>query len=123
MDEGGKSSASTSNDEQELGDIKILLWGEVVKADVFKRWSQGMYLYFWYAFKNDANNYFIVISFKGFEFSDAEPSALLQKQGGPCAVIAPVQAFLLKILLMETPGYNISDVSIFFLSIYSFFLF
>lgn len=41
MDEGGKSSASTTNDEQELGDIKILLWGEVVKADVFKRWSQG----------------------------------------------------------------------------------
>lgn len=58
----------------------------------------------------------------GFEFSDAEPSALLQKQGGPCGVIAPVQAFLLKILLMETPGYNISDVSLNFyiLSIYLF---
>lgn len=35
----------------------------------------------------------------GFEFSEVEPSALVQKQGGPCAVIAPVQAYLLKILL------------------------
>lgn len=31
-------------------------------------------------------------------------------EGGPCGIIAPVQAFLLKILVMETPGYNISDV-------------
>lgn len=47
----------------------------------------------------------------GFEFSDIEPSALIQRQGGPCAVIAPVQAFLLKIVLMETPGHILADVS------------
>lgn len=37
----------------------------------------------------------------GFEFSENEPSALVQRQGGPCAVIAPVQAFLLKTILLE----------------------
>uniref|UniRef100_A0A8C5QW29 Ubiquitin carboxyl-terminal hydrolase MINDY n=1 Tax=Leptobrachium leishanense TaxID=445787 RepID=A0A8C5QW29_9ANUR len=34
--------------------------------------------------------------FRGFVFSDSEPTALEQFEGGPCAVIAPVQAFLLK---------------------------
>lgn len=43
MEEGGKSSASMSNDKQELIDIKTLLWGDTVKADVFKRWSQGIF--------------------------------------------------------------------------------
>lgn len=49
--------------------------------------------------------------FSGFEFSDGEPSALVQKQGGPCAVIAPVQAYILKILIMDTPGHCLKDVS------------
>ena len=36
----------------------------------------------------------------GFTFAgDEEPTALLQYDGGPCAVIVPVQAFLLKNLL------------------------
>ncbi|XP_055371103.1 ubiquitin carboxyl-terminal hydrolase MINDY-3 homolog [Condylostylus longicornis] len=83
---GENSSASASNDEYELKEIRNLLWGSI-KEDVFRRWSQG------------------------FEFSDVEPSALVQKQGGPCAVIAPVQAFLLKILLMETPGHNLKDLT------------
>lgn len=49
----------------------------------------------------------------GFEFSEVEPSALVQKQGGPCAVIAPVQAFLLKILVMDDNlGHCLRDVSI-----------
>lgn len=73
-------------DRQELNEICKLLWGNSIKEDVFTRWSQG------------------------FEFSHVEPSALIQKQGGPCAVIAPLQAFLLKILLIETPGHNLSDV-------------
>lgn len=30
-----------------------------------------------------------------------EPTALVQREGGPCAVIAPVQAFILKQLLLE----------------------
>ncbi|KAM8966726.1 ubiquitin carboxyl-terminal hydrolase MINDY-3 [Pelodytes ibericus] len=33
---------------------------------------------------------------QGFVFSDSESTALKQFEGGPCAVIAPVQAFLLK---------------------------
>lgn len=47
----------------------------------------------------------------GFEFSESEPSALVQRQGGPCAVIAPVQAFLLKTILSETDSQNLSSVS------------
>lgn len=31
-----------------------------------------------------------------------EPTALVQREGGPCAVIAPVQAFILKQLLLES---------------------
>lgn len=48
----------------------------------------------------------------GFEFSEYEPSALVQHQGGPCAVIAPVQAFLIKTLVSETnTDHSLSDVS------------
>ena len=35
----------------------------------------------------------------GFHFSNEEPTALLQCEGGPCAVLAPVQAFIIKTLL------------------------
>lgn len=46
----------------------------------------------------------------GFEFSDVEPSALVQFQGGPCAVIAPVQAFLLKKILTDSTSSSFQDV-------------
>uniref|UniRef100_A0A8C9JFA6 Ubiquitin carboxyl-terminal hydrolase MINDY n=1 Tax=Panthera tigris altaica TaxID=74533 RepID=A0A8C9JFA6_PANTA len=39
---------------------------------------------------------------QGFVFSESEGSALEQFEGGPCAVIAPVQAFLLKKLLFSS---------------------
>lgn len=71
----------------ELREICQLLWGPSIRQEIFHRWSQG------------------------FEFSDCEPSALVQRDGGPCCVIAPVQAYLMKILLMETPGHSYSDVS------------
>ncbi|EDW65458.2 ubiquitin carboxyl-terminal hydrolase MINDY-3 homolog [Drosophila virilis] len=74
------------SDMRELREIIHLLWGDSVREDVFKRWSQG------------------------FEFSDVEPSALVQKQGGPCAVIAPVQAYLLKIIIMEMPGIQLTKL-------------
>ncbi|XP_076633566.1 ubiquitin carboxyl-terminal hydrolase MINDY-3 homolog [Colletes latitarsis] len=64
-------------DDEFLRSIKTLLWGSTVKEDVFKRWAQGFY------------------------FSPDEPTALIQTEGGPCAVIAPVQAFILKQLLSE----------------------
>ncbi|XP_015116758.1 ubiquitin carboxyl-terminal hydrolase MINDY-3 homolog [Diachasma alloeum] len=60
-------------------DVRTLLWGNCPKDDVFQRWAQG------------------------FQFSQDEPTALVQVEGGPCAVIAPVQAFILKDLLLEGP--------------------
>ena len=42
-----------------------------------------------------------LIFFVGFYFSSDEPTALVQSDGGPCAVIAPVQAFIIKQLLQE----------------------
>ncbi|TRZ03120.1 hypothetical protein DNTS_029901 [Danionella cerebrum] len=58
-----------------------------VPASLFRRWSQG------------------------FVFSEAERTALEQFEGGPCAVIAPVQAFLLKNILFNTEGSNWKDIS------------
>ncbi|KAM4688793.1 ubiquitin carboxyl-terminal hydrolase MINDY-3 [Discoglossus pictus] len=53
-----------------------LVWGrrnsQGLADSIFNRWAQG------------------------FVFSEAESTALEQLKGGPCAVIAPVQAFLLK---------------------------
>ncbi|CAK9816738.1 Ubiquitin carboxyl-terminal hydrolase MINDY-3 homolog [Anthophora quadrimaculata] len=64
-------------DNEFVHSIKTLLWGNTIKQDVFKRWAQGFY------------------------FSPDEPTALIQAEGGPCAVLAPVQAFILKELLSE----------------------
>lgn len=63
--------------EQEILGLRNLLWGPDIKQDIFRRWSQGFY------------------------FSTNEKSSLEQAEGGPCAIIAPVQAFLIKNLLME----------------------
>eukprot|EP00092_Neocalanus_flemingeri_P068943 GFUD01084361.1.p1 GENE.GFUD01084361.1~~GFUD01084361.1.p1 ORF type:complete len:440 (-),score=114.09 GFUD01084361.1:267-1586(-) len=52
--------------------IKTLVFGDGVKEAVFERWLQP------------------------FLFSTKEPTALLQSAGGPCAVLAPIQAFILK---------------------------
>ncbi|KAK3912578.1 Ubiquitin carboxyl-terminal hydrolase MINDY-3-like protein [Frankliniella fusca] len=60
---------------KEVQDISNILWGPSLKIDVFRRWAQG------------------------FHFSNEEPTALLQCEGGPCAVLAPVQAFIIKTLL------------------------
>ncbi|XP_014223098.1 ubiquitin carboxyl-terminal hydrolase MINDY-3 homolog [Trichogramma pretiosum] len=69
--------ASTSREDL-INDVKKLLWGSNTKEDVFRQWAQGFY------------------------FSPDEKSALVQDEGGPCAVIAPLQAFILKQLLSET---------------------
>jgi hypothetical protein len=52
--------------------IRRLVWGSDVKGNVYSRWLQP------------------------FSFSNREPTALLQFNGGPCAVLAPLQAFILK---------------------------
>ncbi|KAM9436277.1 ubiquitin carboxyl-terminal hydrolase MINDY-3 isoform 1-T1 [Clarias gariepinus] len=74
-------------------EVVELVWGKQasssgVSASLFRRWTQG------------------------FVFSETEHSALEQFEGGPCAVIVPVQAFLLKNILfnMEIVNWrNISD--------------
>lgn len=72
----------------DIGDIRTLLWGAAINADTFARWSQG------------------------FVFSASEPSALVQHQGGPCAVIAPVQAFvLMQLLNAESPEATVTTDS------------
>lgn len=68
-------SPVSSTDFDEI--IKIM-WGNEVKEDVFQRWKQG------------------------FRFSSDEPTALIQHEGGPCAVIAPVQAYILKSLISDS---------------------
>lgn len=81
--------------EQELLGIKHLLWGNEIKLDIFKRWSQGI-IYKLLFLKYDWCWLFV-----GFYFSSQEKSALEQTEGGPCAIIAPVEAFILKNLLLE----------------------
>lgn len=59
-------------DEVDWHSIKSLVFGGGVKQTVLDRWLQP------------------------FTFSPQEPAALVQGAGGPCAVLAPLQAFLLK---------------------------
>ncbi|XP_068616499.1 ubiquitin carboxyl-terminal hydrolase MINDY-3 [Brachionichthys hirsutus] len=60
-------------------EVVDLVWGRPssrgVSTSIFRRWTQG------------------------FVFSENEHTALEQFEGGPCAVIVPVQAFLLKNIL------------------------
>ncbi|XP_030639655.1 ubiquitin carboxyl-terminal hydrolase MINDY-3 [Chanos chanos] len=72
-------------------EIVDLVWGRPasggVSASLFRRWTQG------------------------FVFSETERSALEQFEGGPCAVLAPVQAFLLKNILFNLENSNWQDIS------------
>ncbi|XP_055066140.1 ubiquitin carboxyl-terminal hydrolase MINDY-3 isoform X1 [Misgurnus anguillicaudatus] len=72
-------------------EVVDLVWGRPssggVSASLFGRWSQGLV------------------------FSESERTALEQFEGGPCAVIAPVQAFLLKNILFNSEGSNWRDIS------------
>jgi len=61
--------------DKELEEILKLTWGQQVRQDIFQRWTQG------------------------FCFSDDEPTALVQFEGGPCAVLAPMQAYIVKHLV------------------------
>ncbi|XP_077453825.1 ubiquitin carboxyl-terminal hydrolase MINDY-3 isoform X1 [Stigmatopora argus] len=67
-------------------EVVDLVWGRptsgAVSASIFRRWTQG------------------------FVFSESEHTALEQFEGGPCAVIVPVQAFLLKTLLFNRDTLN-----------------
>lgn len=54
------------------------------------------YKFFKIYFKNH-----LYLCILGFYFGTSEQSALEQTEGGPCAIIAPVEAFILKKLLLE----------------------
>ncbi|KAJ8411666.1 hypothetical protein AAFF_G00164740 [Aldrovandia affinis] len=72
-------------------EVVDLVWGRQTSSGMtdalFKRWTQG------------------------FVFSQTERTALEQFQGGPCAVIAPVQAFLMKNVLFNCERSNWRDIS------------
>uniref|UniRef100_A0A3Q1D1X0 Ubiquitin carboxyl-terminal hydrolase MINDY n=1 Tax=Amphiprion ocellaris TaxID=80972 RepID=A0A3Q1D1X0_AMPOC len=72
-------------------EVVDLVWGRPsgggVSASIFRRWTQG------------------------FVFSENEHTALEQFEGGPCAVIAPVQAFLLKNILFNRESSNWRQMS------------
>lgn len=93
---------------QLVQDIKSLLWGTVVKEDVFHRWAQGTsrcYSSMLGTCFSSIYNYAAIPTLffvAGFYFSPHENTALIQAEGGPCAVIAPLQAFILKLLLAES---------------------
>lgn len=82
--------ATTSGklDEDTLMTLKTIIWGTDIKDEVFKRWTQG------------------------FVFSEDEPTALVQFDGGPCAVIAPVQGYIIRqALFTENPVDNLSTLT------------
>ncbi|GFO37797.1 ubiquitin carboxyl-terminal hydrolase mindy-3 [Plakobranchus ocellatus] len=74
-------------DQSTLNDMRSLLWGSSLKEDVFSRWSQG------------------------FTFSEETASALVQFEGGPCAVIAPVQAFIIKCAIFKDKPTDIKKLT------------
>ncbi|VDM16503.1 unnamed protein product [Hydatigera taeniaeformis] len=64
----------------EVAGVNLLVWGTSEPSDEnFRRWCQG-----------------------GFQFSEYEQTALLQIDSGPCAVIAAVQAGILRQVLFST---------------------
>ncbi|TGZ75107.1 hypothetical protein CRM22_000565 [Opisthorchis felineus] len=63
---------------EKLAELNALIWGSAdLNEDIFQRWCQGFY------------------------FSPTEPTALMQNGGGPCAVLAPVQAVILRNMLLS----------------------
>ena len=81
--------------------LKTLVFGAGVNENVFERWLQPIVFHskvrLFYIL-----NYLNLIAkqIKSFE----EPTALLQFSGGPCAVLAPLQAFLIRRCLENKIG-------------------
>ena len=70
--------ASRVLNQDELDKFSRLLWPSIVTADDMQRWHN-----------------------QGFMFSDTHPFGLVQGQGGPCGVLAAVQAEILKLVLFD----------------------
>ncbi|PAA70619.1 hypothetical protein BOX15_Mlig011043g1, partial [Macrostomum lignano] len=65
-------------DESEWSACNKLVWGPAEPSpDTLARWLQG------------------------FQFSEDEPTALLQLQGGPCAVVAAIQAHMIQLAIFK----------------------
>ncbi|KAK4304286.1 hypothetical protein Pmani_023759 [Petrolisthes manimaculis] len=77
---------SSSRVSEYIQEVSHLVWGPTIRPELFARWSQG------------------------FIFSEEEKTALIQTSGGPCAVIAPVQAVLLKNLISKYQYSQIREV-------------
>ena len=81
--------------------LKTLVFGAGVNENVFERWLQPIVFHskvrLFYIL-----NYLNLIAkqIKSFQ----EPTALLQFSGGPCAVLAPLQAFLIRRCLENKIG-------------------
>lgn len=95
-------------DKSVLDTVTLLLWGPDVSVEVYQRWNQGIWIrkllctsyQLWYTLLwISLMHLMVAIVILGFVFGSDEPTALLQHDGGPCAVIVPVQAYILKTLL------------------------
>ncbi|XP_037077197.1 ubiquitin carboxyl-terminal hydrolase MINDY-3-like [Pollicipes pollicipes] len=76
--DGLMASGNTANFSAD--EILSVVWGrQEINESVFNRWNQG------------------------FVFSADEPCALVQYEGGPCSVIAPVQAHIFKNMYEKYP--------------------
>lgn len=81
-----QSETNSTTSDVPIADILMTCWGnshptsnpEVL--EVMRRWKQG------------------------FAFREPEPTAMVQAQGGPCGVLAPTQAHVLKHLLFDKDG-------------------
>ena len=72
--------------------IKSLVFGGGVKQTVLDRWLQP------FTFSSQVLYKFNEELLEWSEpWKSQEPAALVQGAGGPCAVLAPLQAFLLKV--------------------------
>ena len=84
--------------------LKTLVFGAGVNENVFERWLQP--IVFHSKVRQTYNGIFILLN-KTFQ----EPTAVLQFSGGPCAVLAPLQAFLIRKCLENKIG-DLSSLSI-----------
>ncbi len=66
-----------------LQEMSEIVWGDgEIPLDIEARWCNQGYI---------RRCKLYIHSVIGFSFSETEPTALVQKNGGPCGVIAPVQ--------------------------------
>ena len=81
---------ATGPDAVDWQSIKSLVFGGGVKQTVLDRWLQP------FTFSSEVSWKFWLFE-RWPTWLSQEPAALVQGAGGPCAVLAPLQAFLLKV--------------------------